>query len=710
MTLLLRLMLCVLALCGAPAVAQQRVVTPLDAGWRFQRADTPGAALAEFDDGRWASITLPHSFNAADGDDGGGYYRGPGWYRRMLTLAAVPAGRRVHLQFDGAAIASDAWVNGRHVGRHEGGHSRFRFDVTDALHAGANLIAVRVDNGRNPGIAPLGGDFTVYGGLYRRVFLVESAAAHIDLLDHGGPGVYATTRSLDDSAASIDVLVRLANDGAARPLTLHLIARDAAGRTVAAASRPLALAAGARQAVTLPLRIARPRRWNGRADPYLYSLAAELRDGAATIDEVAVPLGLRTIAFDPARGFLLNGSPYPLNGVNLQAPARPGRGWAVTDAEIAADMTTLDELGITGLRLAHFQHPPAVYEEADRRGFPIWTEIPLNGAVDDGPAFDANVRQQMRELIRQTMNHPSVVLWGIGNEVYATTPEVTRMLRAANETAHAEDPSRPTIYAHCCQGDDHEKARISDVIGFNRYYGWYSGRPDELGGWADGFHAKYPRRAFAIGEYGAGGSILHQASPPFAPVVPAGGWHPEQWQTLVHEASWRQLATRPWLFGNFIWVAFDFASDGRAEGDRPGINDKGLVSYDRAVRKDAFYFYQAQWADRPVLHIAERRHDRRTEPATEVKVYGNGGPVRLSLNGRTLGSVTPQGRIARWPVTLAPGANRIEVTATRNGVAMRDAVVWTLGPRSALGIDPAPMIAPPAPPKPANAPPGQERD
>ncbi len=678
-------------------VAAGRRTVALDAGWRFERGDVYDALRPDFDDAKWSEVTLPHTYNGADGDDGGGYYRGPGWYRRSLDVARPADGRRRFLQFDGAALAADLWVNGRHVGRHEGGHAAFRFDITDVLVPGRNVVAVRVDNTQRPEITPLGGDFTVFGGLYRRVFLVESADAHVDLLDYGGPGVAVKQGAITPVSAAIRVAVRAANDGATRrKLGVRTTVVDASGRTVATATRRVDVAPRTVLPVDVALAIPDPHRWNGRKDPYLYRVATEIlaTDGNA-IDRVEVPFGLRTIVFDGDKGFVLNGTPYPLHGVNLFNPGRPGRGLAVTDAEVAADFDTLVDLGITGLRLVHFQHPQASYDAADRLGLPVWTEIGINSRIDAGKPFAANVVQQMRELIRQNVNHPSVILWGIGNEVYGEGPEVPELLKVAQAAAKAEDTSRPTVYAHCCQADDVAKARVSDLTGFNRYFGWYKDQSGAtMASWADGFRAAHPHRPYAVSEYGAGASIRHQQQSPPSPVTD-GGWHPEQYQALYHETNLRALRDRAGLFGTFVWVGFDLASDGRAEGDREGINDKGLVTYDRTIRKDAFYWYQANWSDRPMLYITSRRHADRIDPVTEVKVYGNGGPVTLSVNGVAIGTQPLDDHIARWRgVTLRPGENRIEASATEGGTVTRDAVTWHYSPPPAIVGADYPVVPP----------------
>lgn len=667
----------------APSLPSSRNVLTLGPGWKFTRGDPPKAGNAGFDDKDWTKVTLPHSFNAAEEGDGG-YYRGPAWYRRTLNVTAIKPGRRLFVQFDAAATVADVWLNGQHIGRHEGGHAAFRFDITGALVPGRNLLAVRVDNSPTRTIAPLSGDFTIFGGLYRPVSLIETDDLHFDMNDHGGPGIYARVASHTPQHAGISVLARVSNaTGARKRATITSRILDAEGRQVALMRGTVTIAPGQTTVVPLQGEVASPRRWDGVRDPYLYRVVTQIGEAG---DQVSVPLGIRTVRIDPARGFFLNDRPYQLRGTNLQHSARPGVGNAVSREQIAEDFAILREMGSTGVRLAHFQHPQAAYEEADRLGLGLWTEIGTVGEIEDTPAFRANAAQQLRELIAQTYNHPSVMIWGVGNEIYADDPRVARLLESLQTIAKQADPSRPTAYAHCCQADDHPKAMVSDVIGFNRYFGWYKNQSGQtLGRWAAGFHAAHPDRAFAVSEYGAGGSIRHQADPP-GDVDPASGWHPEQYQTEYHERNWRDLADKPYIFGAFVWVAFDFASAGRHEGDRRGVNDKGLVTYDRKTRKDAFYWYQANWSDTPMVHITSRRHDIRRTPGIEVKAYTNADAATLLLNGAEIGTKPAEGRIVRWTVQLRRGPNRIEVR-TRDGKS--DTVEWSylLAPSMISRID-----------------------
>ncbi|WP_235531967.1 glycoside hydrolase family 2 protein [Pelomonas sp. Root1237] len=662
-------------LTAMPVMAQRQQLL-LDGPWRFQAGDAKAAA--ELDDSTWARVVLPHSFNAVDGEAGGAYYRGAAWYRRVLERPAAAAGRRQFLEFDAATMAAEVWVNGQRAGRHDGGYARFRFDITNLLRPGRNLLAVRVDNGALPQVAPLGGDFTVFGGLVRPVRLIETDDAHIELLDHGGPGVQVDTEALTSAAAQLKVRVQLRNDGAlpARRL-LRLTLRDAAGRTVLQQSQAVELPAGAADDASVQLNVAKPHLWQGVFDPYLYRLSAELLQGTSVRDSVQLPLGLRQVAVDPQRGFLLNGKPYPLHGVNYFHPGRPGHGVAVGDAEVDEDLRILMELGVTGLRLVHYQHPPRVYERADELGLVLWTEIPLNAAMSEAPAFRDNLFQQLRELVRQNRHHASVAVWGVGNEVYRSDDAIRDLLGELHRLAKQEDPARLTTYAHCCAPDDHPMALQTDLASYNRYWGWYDGEFTDIGPWADRLHAKLPAKPIGLGEYGAGASVLQQEDPPKRP-QPGARWHPEQYQALFHEAYARQLSARPFLWGHFVWLGFDHASAGRNEGDAPGVNDKGLVTYDRRFRKDAFLLWQAWWQREPVLHLANRRASPRPAGTVAVKAYSNGRQASLEVNGKPMGTVPVVDRIAAWPaVPLAPGRTTLRVRDERGAT---DSIEWDIQP------------------------------
>jgi len=647
---------CLLLLAPAAAFAQGRQAIALDVGWLFHKVGDHG----------WQPVTLPHSFDA---------YRGPSWYRRTLHLSQKRDARRHILEFDGAALVAQAWINGRLAGRHAGGFARFRFDITDLLEAGENDIVVLVDNSTDTGLAPLGGDYTMFGGLYRPVRLVTTNDVHFDMLDEGGPGVYFKTSGVSPQGAALAWTARIRND---RPGTVRAVVtarlRDAGQREVATVRKAVTIAGRGIAEISLAGELATPHLWQGIKDPYLYTSEAELAiDGGkpATADRLSFQVGIRDIRLDPQRGLLLNGARYSVHGVNVHQTSLPGKGIAATEDDIDADYRILSDLGVTGLRFAHYQHPQRAYDLADRAGWLVWTELPLTAAVNGADAFLANSAQQLRELVRQNSNHPSVMVWGLGNEIYQSDAASAHVLSSLQRLAQQEDPSRPTVYANCCGPIDGPQASHTDAVGSNVYFGWYEGEFGDLGPFLDANRTKRPATPLSVSEYGAGASVLQQEDPPRRP-QPAGRWHPEQYQALYHEAAWRQLSERPWLWATFVWAGFDFPSIGRNEGDAPGFNDKGLVSFDRQVKKDAYYWYQANWSSRPMVHITSRRRLHRTEAAMQIKVYSNQPSVRLRLNGIDLGEQPVVGRIANWQVHLAAGVNQVEASAG----GATDAVDW----------------------------------
>ncbi len=664
---------------AAPAVREQ---ADLGGGWRFVRADVPNAQAKDFDDTAWSVVTVPHTWNAADGQDGGGdYYRGTGWYRRHYTPPPEFVDKRLWLQFDGVNTTADVWVNGVHLGQHRGGYATFRFDATGTLVPGRdNVIAVKVSNAPDPAIAPLSADYTFFGGIYRNVSLQATDPLSVRMLDYGGPGVYLRQRSVDAASATVDVTTRTWNNsGRTRRVQVRAVIADATGHVVArnaTAVAEVAAATGfdARQSVVIP----EPHRWQGTADPYRYRATVEVldADGGRVTDAVTQQLGLRSYRVDPVSGFFLNGQHVALHGVNAHQD-RLDKGWAVGAGDHVRDFDLMDEMGVNALRTAHYQQAQQVYDLADQRGYLVWAEVPMVDKITDSDAFRANIRQQLYELIRQNYNHPSIVFWGIGNEQRTNDTATNAILDSLAGLVRSEDPGRLSTYA-TNQGDTDALANHTDVIGYNRYYGWYSGSATGLGPWADRLHAADPGREIGISEYGAGASVHQHEENPQRP-APAGPWHPEEYQSLLHEASWQQIAARRYLWGTFVWNMFDFAVDSRAEGDTPGRNDKGLVTYDRATRKDAFYWYRANWTAEPFVHLTSARWTQRTAATTTVKVYGTVDSASLTVNGVPVGPAkTPAAHIYTWPVTLSPGANHVVVTGVRAGKSYSDSATWVL--------------------------------
>lgn len=704
--------LAILLLCGVirPAVAapqDPRLIVDLLNGWTFHQGDLPDQPIgSEFDDSSWQRVSLPHTWNRLgeyrqDRTSQTNNYQGASWYRLKLRTPKASVGARHLLQFDGVGTIADVWLNGQHIGNHRGGYSAFRFDVTPYLSPdGNNTLVVRADNSKPaPGsptaaILPLSGDFFPYGGLYRKVAWIVAPPLQIDLLDHAGPGVYLTTTSASAETAQIRVRTRLRNLAANTMLaTLVTTVRDGAKVKTRVSSSAQQVQASGTAEVVQKIAIPRPRLWQGRADPHLYRVTVELQSQGKLVDRVEQPLGIRTMRIDPDKGFILNDKPLPLHGVSRHQD-RMGKGAALSDADHVEDMNFVEEIGANTIRFAHYQHAPKWFELADERGMVVWAEIPFVSiaSFDDapaGPEVVENARGQLIELIRQNFNHPSVAVWGIGNEVdskvlfYRKPAKVRDLLDTLQMLAKQEDSARLTTLADCCAEAPVDAPAVSEVlvgaadtVGFNRYPGWYSADANAMGTILDRLHARFPNVPMSVSEYGAGGALSqHSDDPDGGPVNAFGRPHPEEYQARVHEENWRALRDRRYLWATWVWNLFDFASDFRGEGDAIDLNDKGLVTFDRKVRKDAFYFYKANWSREPTLHINGRRHENRPYPVATISVYSNARSVRLTVNGKNLGSQPCPERICTWPVVpLASGANTLRASTRIDGRTIHDQI------------------------------------
>lgn len=724
----------------ARATSEPRVVTNLASGWKFRKGDAAAAASA-IDDSGWETVAVPHTWNrigtyeAAAGVPGMAgrtidKYMGPAWYRLSFNAPAPAKGRRVWLEFDAASRTAQVWLNGKLLGAHRGSFARFRLDATDALRPGANVLAVRVENSQ-PAIGsatadtlPLLGDFVVQGGLYRPVRLVETAETHFAMDDFGGPGVYGRTTAITKGAANISILNRLSNQGA-KPMEGTLIARliAADGKVAAEASQPVRIGKDGKLEATQSLTVTDPHLWQGTQDPYLYTLQSELRDRrGAVLDRKDQKFGIREFRIDPAQGLFLNGRHVAVRGVGLHQDAMDS-GWAMSPQQIEERVTTIRDMGANSIRLTHYQHGPTIHELADSYGLILWDEIALVTAwtldqtQSPAPAeIKAQASLQLQELIRQNYNHASVAVWGIANEVdfgagrpdflgkeVAKPSDPSPFLTELAQLAAREDPSRPATLATCCERDGVSDIPIvADVVpvsGANRYFGWYFGKVDDLGPHLDKLFATRPNQPQGLTEYGAGGALsIHTDNPLGGPVDPGGRDQPEEYQSWVHEQSWPTIASKKQLWGSWLWNAFDFATSFRREGDTADINTKGLISYDGRIKKDAFYYYRAQWSAQPTVHIAGRRYVNRAYYVVDVRVYSNARSTELRLNGRNLGlrSDCPN-RICVWGnVTLDSGANRLDASAEFAGVGtIADSIQWNLEPgrNNRFRIDSGALVA-----------------
>lgn len=673
---LLALLVCLSAAESAAQTAlHPRFEQSLNSGWKFHLGDARGAEAEAFDDTSWTAVELPHTWNAKDGQDGGGnYFRGTGWYRTRFTAPAAWTNREVYLQFDGANRRADVYLNGQLLGTHLGGFARFRFDATSLLKPGAgNVLAVRVNNEGNDS-APTVADFTFFGGIYRGVSLLVTDRLHIETLDYASPGVYLRQLRVSPERAELSVSVKLADDEERDcDLSIRIRIFDAGGKAVKESAATARIKSRGRTEVAQQLVIEQPHLWDGLRDPYLYRVLVDVDEGGRLHDRVEQPLGLRFFAVDPDRGFFLNGRYLDLHGV-CRHQDRLNKGWAISEADEREDFALIREMGANAIRVAHYQQSQLWYSLADQQGLVMWAEIPFVGPALDQPAFVENAREQLRELIRQNYNHPAIIFWGIGNETRGASADPLLAQLAAE--VRREDPTCLSTYASDHTNED-AKNWHTDITAFNRYYGWYSNSVDGFALWADRIHEQFPRARIGISEYGAGASIRQHEANPKQP-QPGSRWHPEEYQALFHETYWKAMRARPFLWCKFVWNMFDFAADQRSEGDTAGRNDKGLVTYDRQTRKDAFFWYKANWSAEPVLYITDRRYVERTSPTTDVKVYSNADSVELFVNGVSRGRQTSDDHIFRWAdVSLQQGENRIEAHARRAGRRLLDSCSWT---------------------------------
>ena len=624
-------------------------------------------------------VDLPHTWNAQDALSGKiDYKRGIGNYEKNLFIRPEWKGKRLFIRFEGVNNIADVFINRRHIGEHRGGYGAFIFEITGKVEYGKeNSILVRVNNGEQLDIMPLVGDFNFYGGIYRDVHLLITDETCISPLDYASPGVRLIQDSVSHRYAKVRAIVDLSN-GSSGNQEVELNVRLLDGqRVVKEGTKNVNLSGNEVMQQELTFEIDQPHLWNGRQDPFLYQAEVTLFRNGQMVDRVTQPLGLRFYRIDPDKGFFLNGKHLPLQGV-CRHQDRSEVGNALRPQHQEDDVAVMVEMGVNAVRLAHYPQATYFYDLMDKNGIIVWAEIPFvgpGGYNDKGfvdlPAFRANGKEQLKELIRQHYNHLSICVWGLFNELTELGDNPVEYIKELNVLAHQEDTTRPTTSASNQMGDLNF---ITDAIAWNRYDGWYGGTPADLGKWLDRMHKDHPEICIAISEYGAGASIYHQQDS-LVKTVPTSWWHPENWQTYYHIENWKTISSRPYVWGSFVWNMFDFGAAHRTEGDRPGINDKGLVTFDRKVRKDAFYFYKANWnREEPMLYLTGKRNTVRTQRLQTITAFTNLSGAELFVNGKSYGKAIPDSyAILEWKnVELEPGENEIKVVSTNKKLPLSD--------------------------------------
>ena len=583
--------------------------------WAFSKEAT---AVPTEINRKWNFVNLPHSWNAIDGQDGGNdYYRGTAYYAKAFDKMDLPTADRYYLEIRGANSSADVYVNGKHLAHHDGGYSTWRVDITDALQRD-NLLVIAVDNAANETVYPQVADFTFYGGLYRDVNLICVSESHFDLDYYGGPGIKVTpTVTGNDASVEVEVFTTNMKGDQYFQYTICDAEGNAVGNMVSHDTK-------------VTFAIENVHKWHGRKDPYLYTAEVNLVEGKEILDNVSARFGCRTFEIHPDNGFILNGEEYPLRGVSRHQD-RWGIGNALLPEHHEEDINLICEVGCTTIRLAHYQHDQYFYDLCDERGLVLWAEIPY--ISKHMPTARANTISQMKELVTQNYNHPSIVVWGLSNEITisGSDSDLLENHRILNDLCHEMDKTRLTTIACVSPCDINDPyVKIPDVVSYNHYFGWYGGDTAMNGPWFDKFHATHPNIPIGCSEYGCEALNWHTSKP-------VQGDYTEEYQAYYHEELIKQLFTRKYMWATHVWNMFDFGADARSEGGENGQNHKGLVTFDRSYKKDSFYAYKAWLSDEPFVHLCGKRYVDRVEEVTKVTVYSNQKTVELFANGVSLG-------------------------------------------------------------------------
>lgn len=625
-----------------------RNIINLNKDWKFIQND---AGLPNSLPTDWTSVDLPHTWNAVDGHDGNGSFdRGTYWYAKTFAMPKQAfGGNRVFVEILAAGQQATVYVNGTEVVYHEGGYSTFRADVTDLCKEdGENLLVVACSNDRKESVYPQAADFTFYGGLYRGVNIISVPDAHFDLEYYGGPGIQVTPTPCDCGDAMFDIVTY--TKGIDENFTVLYSICDAEGQEVAGGCRPA-------DDTKIKLFVPDAKKWE-IDDPYLYTVTARLQRRNETFDEVNARVGVRSFSCDPEKGFIINGKETPLRGVSRHQDMLY-KGNALSKEDHYHDAEMIKELGANTIRLAHYQHNQYFYDACDELGFVIWAEIPFISVMNKDPEAHQNCISQMKELVIQNYNHPSICFWGISNEILigGISEQLVENHKELNALVKELDPTRLTTIAHVSMTPiESPLHHITDVISYNHYFGWYGGKMEDNGPWMDNFHKVHPDLCVGMSEYGCEGIITYHGP------NPACKDYSEEYQALYHEHMAKMLDERPWIWSSHVWNMFDFGCAARDEGGVAGRNNKGLVTMDRKTKKDSYYIYKAYWNKAPMVHICGRRYAQRAGETTEIRVYSNQPTVTLYLNGEKVEEKSAE-KVFVFTVALAEGQNIVVAEA-----------------------------------------------
>lgn len=669
-------------LLGSICKAEAREVTPFNNGWEFKKGPFPTDAMqtAARWNADWEQVNVPHTWNADDMQKKtNSFYAGVAYYRKHYVFPESLEGKRLFLRFEGVGACAEVYVNGYLVGTHKGAYSAFVCEIGSQVRLGEeNEIVVKADNAARPDVIPVNHAlFGVYGGIYRPVWLIVTEPCNIVVNDCASPGVYITQKNVSKQSADVSVRVKLDNATlapAALELENAIYTRE--DKLVKVHRQSFELTPQGVQNYVSDFKISHPHLWQGREDPYLYKVVSRLKQDGQVIDEVIQPLGLRKYEAVAGKGFFLNGKKYPMYGVTRHQDWW-GMGSALTNREHDFDLDQIMEVGATTVRFAHYQQSDYIYSRCDTLGLIIWAEIPFVNRVT-GQEWD-NVHQHMRELIRQSFNHPSIYVWGIHNEVYHPHGYTAALTQSVHDLCKLEDPDRYTVAVNGYGHAEHPVNGNTDIQGMNRYFGWYEKKIQDIKPWIEKMEKEYPWQRLMLTEYGADANIEHQTELLGDALNWGSDFYPETFQTKTHEYQWGVISQHPYILASYLWNMFDFAVPQWKRGGVDARNMKGLITFDRKIRKDAFYWYKANWSKEPVLYLTQRRNTERERRETSVTVYSNLGTPRVFLNGRELDGVRKGYTDVHYifdQVTLAEGRNVLRAVIVSDGKEYTDEIVW----------------------------------
>ena len=662
--------------------AEGRKVESFNSGWSFKKA--PAEKELAINAPKWAKgwseIEIPHTWNAKDMQvQANSFYEGAAYYKKQYFFPAELKDKRVFLRFEGVGSCAEVFVNGMLATSHKGGYSAFACEISPLLKAGEeNEIIVKADNKSRPDVIPVNHNlFGVYGGIYRPVWLVVTEPCNISVTDCASPGVYVNQKNVSKKQADVKVKVKLDN-GTLQPVpvTLQNTIYDQEGKQVATHSQSFELSAQGEQAYESSFTIKKPTLWQGRENPYLYKVVSRLIKDGQVIDEMVQPLGLRKYEIVAGKGFYLNGEKYPMYGVTRHQDWW-GLGSALKNENHDFDLATIMDVGATTVRFAHYQQSDYLYSRCDSLGLIIWAEIPFVNRVTGQEA--ENCRNQLREMIRQSFNHPSIYVWGLHNEVYQPHQYTKELTQSLHDLAKTEDPDRYTVSVNGYGHMEHPVNLVADIQGMNRYFGWYEKKIQDIKPWVENLEKEYPHQKLMLTEYGADANLNHQTEYLGDALNWTKEFYPETFATKTHEYQWSVIAAHPYIIASYLWNTFDFCAPMWVRGGVPARNMKGLVTFDRKIKKDSYFWYKANWSKEPVLYLTQRRNWDREKKETSVTVYSNIGTPKVYLNGKELTGIregyTPVHYIID-NITLDMGKNIVKTVVVKDGKTYEDEIEW----------------------------------